>query len=105
VNNSVTTARVLICLLAAIPSIAGYCAVIWHDRFPPGSLRKFGLVLFLMLLIPTTVLGQFYINGVLGHLSKRDELVTFLVPTQNLIAAAVIFVSYVRRERAKRSKK
>ncbi len=101
-NDPVTTARILMCLLAMVPSLAGYYWVQHQDRFPQNSLRKIGMSLLVVFIIFGTVFLQYQVYRVIGHIDKADSFSHILVLTEGLFALVVIFVSSTKRERTKR---
>lgn len=100
-NDPVITARVLMCLLAVVPSVVGYYWVQYYDRFPPKSLGKFGLMLLVMFLYSGSLFLQFYVYRIVGHMAKGDLFFSILIIVEYFFASVVIFVSLAKRKRAK----
>ena len=103
-NDPVTTARVLLCLLAAIPSIVGYYWVQYYDYFPQHSLKQIGLLLLTLFLVFGSLVLQFHVYHIVGHMSKGDMFTRVLIIVQYFFAAVILFTAGALRDKAKRRK-
>ena len=102
-NDPIITARVLLCLLAVIPSVVGYYWAQYYDYFPRHSLKQIGLLLLTLFLIFGSTVLQWHVYLVVGHIAKGDMFTNILFIVQFLFALIIFFVSMTKHERIKRS--
>ena len=102
-NDPVVTARVLLCLLAVIPSFVGYYWTKYYEYFPRRSLRQFALMLVVLFLFMGPAVFQRHVYFVVGHISKADMFATILFIAQYFFASVIMIVSLTKREAATRS--
>ena len=70
-NDPVVTARVLLCLLAVVPSVVGYYWIKYYDYFPQHSLRQFALMSLGLFILLGTTFFQLHVYLVVGHIEER----------------------------------
>lgn len=100
-NDPVLTARALMCLLAVVPSLAGYYWVRYHDYFPQKSLKKLSTMLLVMLLYMGTFFLQTQVYRVVGRQTGGDVFTRILMIVQYLVASLIVFVSLAKRKQVK----